>query len=119
MERDVLINRLEYAIKGGYITDDEKIVLLRESLAAIRVRPKNQALALDELREMARLGKSTWCVDTDGTAQGLLCYVDCVFADGKDAHIWLLDIEGNAGRYNVRYMIEMGAKFYRDKPEEK
>lgn len=76
----------------------------------------NEPLTLEELREMD--GEPVWCVDTDGMHPGLLCYVECVLDDGKEAHIWLLDHEGNVGRYNVRCMIECGAKFYRRKPEQ-
>lgn len=76
-----------------------------------------EPLTLDELRDEARQGNAVWCVDTDGVSAGLLCYTDCVLDDGKEAHIWLLDEEGNAHQYNAGYMIEGGAKFYRRKPE--
>lgn len=76
-----------------------------------------KALTLDELRDEARQGNAVWCVDTDGVSAGLLRYTDCVLDDGKEAHIWLLDEECNAARYNARYMLEIGAKFYRRKPE--
>lgn len=91
-----------------------------EALAALRSRQErtNEPMTLDELRQMARDGGYVWCADTDGMHPGLLCYVECALDYGKEAHIWLLDNEGSAGRYNVGRMIECGAIFYRRKPEQ-
>lgn len=101
----------------GFTTDDfdEYLDAADNALRAQQEQP-NEPLTLEELREMD--GKAVWCVDTDGTYPGLLCYVECVLDEGKEAHIWLLDNEGNVGRYNVRWMIECGASFYRRKEEQ-
>jgi len=82
----------------------------------------NGPLTLDELRKMAWAGLAVWCVDTDGTAQGLLCMQDDWDEPCKSPHVWLLDEETNAHVCTVEYMLDFGAKFYRSKlelPEER
>lgn len=115
------IERMERLAKGGTNFSEESNMACAIALAALREKraaQQNDPLTLEELRGMAMDGGMAWCVDTDGVHPGLLCFVECVLDDKKEAHIWLLDEEGHAGRYNVRCMLECGAKFYRRPPEQ-
>ncbi len=95
--------------------------MYNKAIAALRAQSeaeRNELLTLDELLEMERAGLSIWCVDTDGTAQGLLCMRNDWDAPHKSPHVWLLDEEANAGVYSVKYMLDFGVKFYRHRPKE-
>lgn len=109
------------SMPDGIQTLRRHITALDVALAVLREkqeREQNAPLALEELRCIAMDGGVAWCADTDGVHPGLLCFVECVLDNGKEAHIWLLDEEGHAGRYNVRCMLDCGAKFYRRPPEQ-
>lgn len=97
------------------ISDGAKAQALRAMRMARQEQP-NKPLTIDDLYSF--LGDAVWCTDTDGTAPGLVCLREGWDDYKKEPHIWLLDHEGNPGVYNMRAMMECGARFYHHKPEQ-
>ncbi|MEM5769403.1 MAG: hypothetical protein AAGU32_14080 [Bacillota bacterium] len=79
-----------------------------------RAQPANALLTLDELRGMD--GEPVWCEDTTNYS-GIIKLAEDWSTDKPEAHIWTFEEEGNPKCYNVRLMMEFGAKFYLRKPE--
>lgn len=104
----------DYGSLAGAISGCLKLVQTQPTISF----PPNPPLTLEELREMGQSGLAVWCVDADGIAQGLLCMRENWSDSRITPHIWMLDDECNSGVYSVEYMLELGAKFYRRKPEE-
>lgn len=96
----------------------ETIGLKKEELRTQVNMESNSPSTQEELREMAQHGLAVWCVDTDGIAQGLLFMHESWDDSRISPHICLIDEEGDPGVYHVEYMAELGAKFYRQRPEE-
>ena len=74
----------------------------------------NDPLTLEELRGAD--GKPVWC--EDGTVDaGIVRMAEDWATERKEPHIWMFDKYGDVKCYNIRLMLEQGAKFYRRPPE--
>ena len=74
----------------------------------------NEPLTLEELRGMD--GEPVWC--EDGTVDaGIVRMAEDWATERKEPHIWMFDKYGDVKCYNIRLMLEQGAKFYRRPPE--
>lgn len=83
-------------------------------LEQLIAEPPNELLTLEELRGMD--GEPVWCKDNTVDA-GIIRLAEDWATERLEAHFWTFDAEGNPRCYNVRLMLEMGANFYRRKPD--
>lgn len=83
-------------------------------LEQLTAEPPNDPLTLEELRGMDE--EPVWCEDNTVDA-GIVRLAEDWATERVEAHVWIFDAEGNPKCYNVRLMLEMGAKFYRLKPD--
>lgn len=111
--RDIFLRSEEAQMEANVDIDACRCAVdaLRAELQRINPCP----LTLTKLRGM--VGGVVWCKDTDGIHPVLLCLHEHLLKEGKGIYMWALDVEGNAGRYDVECAMECGATFYRTKPE--
>lgn len=102
--------------RGGYM--GKCIPAMTEAAAALieqlTAEPPSAPLTLTELRGMD--GEPVWCKDNTVGA-GIIRLAEDWATGQLEAHFWTFDTEGNPRCYNVRLTLEMGANFYRRKPD--
>lgn len=115
MTREKAINYLERCADGLYPDYDNAISLAITSLRAQQEAEKNEALTLEELREMD--GEPAWIVTQNEF--GLEPLVMCVLVEVQEESVWLTN--NLVGRTEYAADIELeedGITVYRRKPEE-
>ncbi len=81
-------------------------------------KQENEPLTLGELERMARKGLAVWCVDRDGAGCGVLSMREDWWDNKKESpYICLPNEERGMNQYSVEFMLELGAEFYRRRPE--
>ena len=94
--------------------DEYDLGRLRALVMARDTVTPNAPLTLEELRGMD--GEPVWCEDNTVDA-GIIRLAENWATGRLEADFWTFDEDGNPRCYNVRLTLEMGARFYRRKPE--